>query len=204
MRSVDDHADPVHLAHDLTTERADAVMQRRKAGVAARVGDSVVTRMRELLDQREAIRRTHSHVAHAESPILTQDADRFSELMCALDAHQTGDATRCVRSSNIAGRVGKDKVVRIGVDHLTSDVDLLQRVANTVRRRREVGRHVIARRAWTIGVNAPEDRARPPRAQPRDVHVLDAMLSQVHRRQIEGMPFADRNRRIDVRVDLRR
>lgn len=137
--------------------------------------------------------------------------------MRALDAHQARDLARGVRAANVARRVGESEVVRVRVEHLAGDVDLLERVADAVRGRGEVGRLVPAgiARALRRSVHAERDRthvdedrpehaARTARPQPRDVDMLHAVLPQVYRGQIESVALAEGNGRIDVRIDCAR
>jgi hypothetical protein len=181
MRQVDQHPEPVHLAHDLHAELRQAAVAR---GVGRRIRPFVAVEMRE------------RHVTDAEPPVRAQRAERVLDRMAALDAEQRGDAARGIRTLDVVGREREDEARRIALDHPSRDVDLLELNA------REAARADLGR---ARDVHRPELAADAAGAQAREIRVagrarLEIVGGDVARRLAL---LANHVRKIVVAVDQR-
>ena len=113
MAQIDDHADAVHLAHDLAPEVVEAI-ERGRVGRA--VGPRDILRMRQ------------RHIARAEIVHLAQHGERRSDRLAALHPHHAGDLAGLHRPFEL-GRIGGEReIVRIARDEPFRDVDLFERL----------------------------------------------------------------------------
>jgi hypothetical protein len=178
VREVHEHADAVHLVHDLLAEFRETAMARVR--VHRRVGPVGVVIVRE------------RHVTHAEVVIGAERPERIFDRMTALRAQHAGDLARGLGGADVRSCRGERERVRVALDHAARDVDLLE-----LRAREVLGR--LARR-----VHGPEHGADAARAQARDVglprsrRVLPKVVSRDVARRV--LVAADRPGQVVVAV----
>ena len=97
VRDVDQHAEPVHLAHHLAPERRQPAVRR---GVGRRIGPVVVLAMRE------------RHVADAERVVGAQRAEAVLERLAVLHAEERGDLALLTGALDVGGACGEEERVR--------------------------------------------------------------------------------------------
>ena len=176
VRDVDQHAEPVHLAHHLAPERRQPAVRR---GVGRRVGPVVVLAVSE------------RHVADAERIVGAQRAEAVLERLAVLHAEERGDLALLPGALDVGGAGGEEEGVRVGVDHPAGELDLLELGARRVRQSRG-------------DEDAPELARDPALAEPRDVGVDGrAALAQVDPGQIARERLAQRPGQVVVAVDQR-
>jgi hypothetical protein len=175
---VDQHAEPVHLAHDLAPERAQPT---GRGDVGRRVGPGHVDVVRQ------------GQVADAEPVQHPEDAQRVRDGVAALGAEQRGDPAAGEGGQHVVGAECELQVVRVAADHPVDEVDLLQRGGH---------RGVTLQRAGDV--DRPELAADPAAPQPRQVGVRRRHgTRQVHPVQVGSEPGAQRPRQVVVAVDQR-
>ena len=97
VREVDQHAQPVHLAHHLAAERREPAVRRR---VGRRVGPVGVPAVGE------------RHVAHAELVVGAQRAEAVLDRLAALHAQERGDLALLPGALDVGGAGGEEERVR--------------------------------------------------------------------------------------------
>ena len=115
MAKVDQHSQPVHFAHDLDPDRAEAV---ELGLVGRRIGPfgGLVVRQR--------------HVAHAEIIELAQSGERPADPAAAFHPKQRSDPSLAVGLHQGVGAGREAQGVGITVDQPARDVDLFERRAH--------------------------------------------------------------------------
>ena len=180
MRQVDDHAEPVHLAHHFLAERGETVVARH---IVRGVGPV----------QRHIVRERH--VARAQFVVRAQGTQRILDRVPAFHAQQGTDLSLRIRLAHIGRRERGHEHVGIARDHALGDVDLLQLNAR------------VARVAHFAGdVHRPELSAHHPCAQTRDVRHTGRLAAEIVRHDVERVfrRFAHGPRQIVVSVHQRR
>ena len=116
VAEVDEHAEPVHLAHDGAAEGGEAVIFGIVGGA---VGPVVVLEVGQ------------RHVARAELVELPQRGEAAADLVPALDADQRGDLAALVDAHDVVGGAGEREVVGIGLtSRLTMSIcSIVSRIA---------------------------------------------------------------------------
>ena len=172
---VDEHAEPVHLVHDLAAERRESAVQRRVAG-GIRPGERLGVGQRQ--------------VARARTVELPQHRERVGDGVPTLDADERRDPAGCYDPLDVLRREGDLQVGREGGSQLLDEVDLLERhgggsVSDVCYR--DVGR--------------PELDVDPPFAQSWDVRVTCRLPGvQTEGRHVECGEPANAPRKIVVSV----
>ena len=145
VRQVDEHAEALHLRHDLAAEVRQAAAVRL-VGRGVGPADVVVVRQR--------------HVADAKGVQRAEHAERAVDAVAALRAEQGGDLARLERRLHVVGGQRELEAARVGGDHPVHHVDLL-----------EDRRHGRVAREAGRDVDRPELAADPALHQARDVGV---------------------------------
>ena len=145
MAQVDHHPQPVHLAHDLASERGQPAVLRLVSG---RVGPA----RRAPVGQR--------HVPDPARVRIAQDRHRRPDHAAALEPEERRDPAVRERGLHLVGGRGQRERVRVPLDEPVDDVHLLERLVDGLgfgQRGRDPDR--------------PELAADEPRSQSRDVRV---------------------------------
>ena len=182
VREVDQHAEPVHLAHHLLAEAGETAVLGR---VGRRVGPVGVLGMGE------------RHVTRARHVELAQGGERVVDRMPPLHADQRGDAPGLVDAHHVVRRERQLEGVGIALGQPVDVVDLLHHRLDGVRPL-DLDRDV----------DRPELAAEPPLTQARDVGVhgrieLRGPRPQVDLVQVVLEPLAVLPREVVVAVDER-
>ena len=114
VRQIDEHAEPVHLAHDVSTERGEAA-GARIAGADRRASPCVAVVPR----QREVARSSRVEIAQA--------IERALDRMAALHADEDRDLPFRLRAAHVGGGGGEEEAVRMPVDEGVDHLDVLER-----------------------------------------------------------------------------
>ena len=112
VTEVDQHPEPVHLAHDLATERGQAVVLRR-------IGRGVGPARRSPVGER--------HVADAAGVELAQGRHRARDHRPAFEADQRRDAAGAEGCFHLVRRRRQCERVGIALDEAVDDIELLER-----------------------------------------------------------------------------
>ena len=113
VRNVHEHAEAIHLAHDVFAERCQAVVP----GNVSR-GISPI----------ERIGMRQRHVASAERMQHAQDGERVIDGMAAFDADERRDLAGLANAHDVVRGVRHLEGVGIRFDEAMNDVDLLERL----------------------------------------------------------------------------
>ena len=192
VRQIDEHAEPVHLAHDLAAERREPVVLR-----AVERGVGPVER--HVVGER--------HVARAHVVVEPQERQRVLDRVAALEAEERRDLPRLTLPLARASAVGAHCELGILRDHAPRDVDLLELDAGVARRARHRALRLVHRLARLAGdVDRPELRADVTRLEAREVGHARRSLAEIVRLDVHRMHgvFADAPRKIVVAVHHRR
>ena len=177
MREVDQHAEPVHLAHDLLTEGCETVMPRghHRRGVGP-IGVRVVR---------------ERHVTHAEIVVGAQRAERVLDAVAPFHAEHRGDPAGTVGRADLRHGGREAEGVGVARDDAARDLDLLE-----LRARERAT-------ALARDVDRPELRTEAAGTQPREVGVTGCGLAQIVGDDVAGrvLEAAHGVRQIVVAID---
>ncbi len=112
MREVDEHAEPVHLAHDLLAERGEPTDGRR---VRARICPGHVLRVRQ------------RHVARTELVEHAQRSQRVVDRVPPFHPDQRRNPSTFEDPLHVIGRQCELERLRVALHHPIDDVDLFER-----------------------------------------------------------------------------
>jgi hypothetical protein len=131
VRQVDHQAEPVHLVHHGDAERGEAAVARRVGGRIDPVDGLVVA---------------ERHVARAEIVEAAQEVQAVLDADATFDGDEGGDLALALGADDVGGPARGQEGVGMGRLHPPDQVDLLERRARRVRRRRRDERRPELRR----------------------------------------------------------
>ena len=167
VAEVDHHAEPVHLAHDLAAEGAEATDDRH---VGRRVGPRRVVVVGE---------RQVTHAEHVQHP---EGAEGAADRVAALGPEQRRDPAGSPRPLDLVGGAREGQPVGIRRDHAVHAVDLLERGRDggvALQRARHEDRPELPADAALLEAGEVGLRRRH---RPRDVERLEVVAGLLPRR----------------------
>ncbi len=180
MRQIDEHPEPVHLAHDAVPEWCESV-------VPGRVERGIGPIERHVVSER--------HVSHAQIVVRAERAERILDGVSALQAKERGELALLELASNVGGTQRKRESVGILLDHSARDIYLLELHSGVAR---------ITVFAWSV--DRPELRPDHSLSEPLKIRLAGSVCAEIVGIDVAAgdSVFADPPRQIVVAVDERR